>query len=237
MKMTAIDQNLLPTIYPTTPAREIIKAGLDHAGDKVKLACSFSIEDIVVIDLLKRTASNISVFALDTGRLPEETYETAEAICQLYDMQIDWYFPKQESVENLERSKGLFSFRDNIENRQECCAIRKVEPLNRALTGLDGWITGMRRDQSATRTTLQPLERDHLHNDILKINPLTFWSEQETWDYVNKHHLPANRLQRNGYPSIGCAPCTRPVKEGEDSRAGRWWWENSGHKECGLHRR
>lgn len=237
MKMTATATRPLPDIPHDTPAQEIIKAGLDYAGDNVKLACSFSIEDIVVIDLLKRTASAISVFALDTGRLPEETYETAEAICQHYSIQIDWYFPKRESVEKLERDKGLFSFRDNIENRKECCAIRKVEPLSRALNGLDGWLTGMRREQSSTRTTLQPLERDHLHGNILKINPLTFWTEQETWEYVNKHHLPINRLQRNGYPSIGCAPCTRPVNEGDDSRSGRWWWENAEHKECGLHRR
>ena len=235
MKMTATTKSL-PTIEAGTPSREIIRAGLNYTGEQVKLACSFSIEDVVVIDLLQRFAPQVSVFALDTGRLPEETYETAEAISQRYGIKIDWYFPQQAAVEKLEREKGLFSFRQSIENRKECCAIRKVEPLQRALAGLNGWITGMRREQSVTRTELQPLEQDEMHGGILKINPLTDWSQQELWLYADKHRLPINRLHKQGYPSIGCAPCTRAVPEGEDSRSGRWWWEDAEHKECGLHR-
>ena len=236
MKMTATTKSL-PTIEAGTPSREIIRVGLNYTGEQVKLACSFSIEDVVVIDLLQRFAPQVSVFALDTGRLPEETYETAEAISQRYGVKIDWYFPQQAAVEKLEREKGLFSFRESIENRKECCAIRKVEPLQRALAGLNGWITGMRREQSVTRTELQPLEQDEMHGGILKINPLTDWSQQELWLYADKHRLPINRLHKQGYPSIGCAPCTRPVNQGDDLRSGRWWWESADHKECGLHRR
>lgn len=235
--MTTAKVQLLPEITEGTPAHEIIRSGLASAGDKVKLACSFSIEDIVLVDILQNLFPQVSIFALDTGRLPEETYETADAVSQRYGIKVDWYFPQRESIEKLEQEKGLFSFRDSIKNRKECCAIRKVEPLKRALSGLDGWITGMRREQSVTRTELQPLQLDEMHGGIIKINPLVFWGEEKVWDYADKNRLPVNRLHRLGYPSIGCAPCTRPVKEGDDSRAGRWWWESADHKECGLHRR
>ena len=133
--------------------------------------------------------------------------------------------------------RGLYSFRESLENRHECCHIRKVEPLGRALKGLGGWITGQRRDQSVTRTALAPLEIDAINGGILKINPLLEWNESQVWEYANSRNLPTNRLHKQGYPSIGCAPCTRPVAPGEHPRAGRWWWENPEHKECGLHRR
>ena len=132
---------------------------------------------------------------------------------------------------------GLFSFRESVDNRKECCFIRKVEPLQRALDDLDGWLTCMRREQSVTRIDLQALEVDEMHDGIIKINPLAHWNEKKVWNYASKHRLPVNRLHRLGYPSIGCAPCTRAVKDGEDARAGRWWWEDPNHKECGLHRR
>lgn len=235
--MTTAKVQLLPEITEGTPAHEIIRSGLASAGDKVKLASSFSIEDVVLVDILQNLFPQVSIFALDTGRLPEETYETADAVSQRYGIKVDWYFPQRESIEKLEQEKGLFSFRDSIKNRKECCAIRKVEPLKRALSGLDGWITGMRREQSVTRTELQPLQLDEMHGGIIKINPLAFWDKEKVWDYADKNRLPVNRLHRLGYPSIGCAPCTRPVKEGDDSRAGRWWWEGADHKECGLHRR
>jgi phosphoadenosine phosphosulfate reductase len=140
-------------------------------------------------------------------------------------------------VEKLEREKGLFSFRESLENRHECCHIRKVEPLGRALQGLAGWITGLRREQSVTRTALAPVELDEANGGILKINPLLEWSEAQVWEYAETRRIPTNRLHKQGYPSIGCAPCTRPVAPGEHPRAGRWWWENPEHKECGLHRR
>jgi phosphoadenosine phosphosulfate reductase len=217
-------------------AQEIIRAGVAAAGGAVSMASSFSVEDVVVIDLLQKVAPKVRVFAIDTGRLNEETYQVAESVSARYDIQIDWYFPERQTVENLEREKGLFSFRESLENRHECCRIRKVEPLGRALAGLSGWVVGLRREQSVTRAQLCPLEIDEAHGGIVKISPLADWSEEQVWAYAEKHALPINRLHRMGYPSIGCAPCTRAIEAGEDLRAGRWWWENPEHKECGLHR-
>ncbi|WP_432823120.1 phosphoadenylyl-sulfate reductase [Trichloromonas sp.] len=222
---------------PTQDALGILHRGISGAAGPVALACSFSVEDVVIIDLLQNVAPATRIFAIDTGRLNEETYEVAESIGVRYGVTIDWHFPERTAVEKLEREKGLFSFRESLENRQECCRIRKVEPLKRALRGLSGWITGLRREQSVTRDDLKSIASDATNGGILKINPLLDWSEAQVWDYANSKRLPVNRLHRQGYPSIGCAPCTRAVQPGEHSRAGRWWWENPEHKECGLHRR
>ncbi len=216
---------------------DILNTGIAAAKGKVSLACSFSLEDVVIIHIAHKAGLPLAVFALDTGRLNEETYEVAEALTERYRLKIDWYFPRHEAVEKLERDKGLYSFRESLENRHECCAIRKVEPLSRALADLNGWVTGMRRQQSPTRSDLKSIERDELNGGIVKINPLIDWSEQTLNDYVAENSLPKNRLYSQGYCSIGCAPCTRALLEGEDCRAGRWWWENPEHKECGLHRR
>lgn len=220
-----------------TAAEQIISTGLQKAGDKkVSLACSFSVEDLVIIDLLRRIAPQVTIFAIDTGRLHEETYEVAEALLQKYRLSIEWYLPQTEALQQLERTKGLFSFRESLENRHECCHIRKVEPLGRALADCAGWITGQRRAQSTTRNQLEGLETDAAHGGIIKINPLIDWSDEQVWTYATAQRLPVNRLHSQGYPSIGCAPCTRAIKPGEDLRAGRWWWENPENKECGLHR-
>jgi phosphoadenosine phosphosulfate reductase len=227
----------IPSLPEKATATEILQAGLAAAGGPVKLACSFSVEDVVVIDLIRELNLPIGIFALDTGRLNEETYEVAEAVSERYGVSIDWYFPEREAVEKLEREKGLFSFRASLENRHECCRIRKVEPLGRALAGLAGWVTGMRREQSVTRADIAPLEIDAAHGGILKINPLVSWTEAEVWAYAEKRRIPLNRLHKLGYPSIGCAPCTRAIKPGEHPRAGRWWWEDPENKECGLHKR
>jgi len=218
-------------------SEEILRIGVERANGPVKLACSFSVEDVVIIHMAMDMKLSMGIFALDTGRLNEETYEVADAIADRYRLKIEWYFPRHEAVENLLKEKGTFSFRESLENRHECCHIRKVEPLGRALKGLGGWITGLRRDQSMTRTDLAPLEIDELNGGILKINPLLEWSEYRVWEYARANQIPTNRLHQQGYPSIGCAPCTRPVAPGEHPRAGRWWWENPEHKECGLHRR
>ncbi len=220
-----------------TKALETLQAGLDETAGNIALACSFSVEDLVIIHLLRGLKSETTIFAIDTGRLHEETYEVAEALLQKYNLQIEWYLPQTEALQQLERTKGLFSFRESLENRHECCHIRKVEPLQRALQNRAGWITGQRRSHGTTRSELEPIETDTAHGDILKINPLYDWSDDEVWDYARTNRLPANRLHERGYPSIGCAPCTRAISPGEDIRAGRWWWENPEHKECGLHRR
>ena len=220
------------TFIPEAPAnataQEILRLGAESAQGPVKLACSFSLEDVVIIDMVKE---------LGLGRLNEETYEVAEAITERYGISIDWYFPQTAAVEKLEREKGLFSFRESLDNRHECCHIRKVEPLGRALSGLSGWVTGMRREHSVTRVDLKAIQLDELNGGILKLNPLLDWSEEQLLAYVQERRLPQNRLLSQGYRSIGCAPCTRAVQPGEDARAGRWWWENPEHKECGLHRR
>jgi len=227
----------IPQLPVEVTPQEILKAGADAAQGEVKLACSFSIEDVVIIDMIKEIGLPIGIFALDTGRLNEETYEVADAITERYGIPIDWYFPRNEAVEKLERGKGLFSFRESLDNRHECCRIRKVEPLGRALRGLAGWVTGLRREQSVTRTGLAPIELDEANGGIFKINPLLEWSEQQVLDYARERAIPVSRLYALGYRSIGCAPCTRPVAPGEHARAGRWWWEDPEHKECGLHRR
>lgn len=226
----------LPQLPPDADAATLLRAGLKTAAGPVSLACSFSVEDVVIIDLLQQFAPETRIFALDTGRLNEETYEVAEAVRERYGVSIDWYFPERTAVEQLEREKGLFSFRESLENRHQCCRVRKVEPLGRALQGLAGWITGLRSEQSVTRAALAPLEIDEAHGGIVKINPLAAWSEAQVWEYAKQQRIPVNRLHSQGYPSIGCAPCTRAIQPGDHPRAGRWWWENPEHKECGLHK-
>lgn len=218
-------------------ALETLNLGLRQAAGRVKLACSFSLEDTVIIDLVQRFDLPVGVFAIDTGRLPEETYIVAESVRDRYGIEIAWYFPQAQQVEDLERAHGLFSFRDSLAARQSCCGIRKVEPLRRALQGLSGWVTGMRREQSATRGALLPVGPDRENAGLVKINPLYAWTLQDLWDYAERYRIPVHPLHRRGFPSIGCAPCTRAVGEGEDVRAGRWWWETPEHKECGMHRR
>ncbi|KAB0666191.1 phosphoadenylyl-sulfate reductase [Oryzomonas japonica] len=227
----------IPEITANATPAEILRAGIEAAGGPVSLACSFSLEDVAIIHIAHEAGLSLGVFALDTGRLNEETYEVADALVERYHLHIDWFFPRHEEVERLERTEGLFSFRESLDKRHACCHIRKVEPLSRALKGLAGWVTGMRREQSVTRSDLKAVELDSLNGGILKINPLIDWSEEQLTSYTDEHRLPKNRLYSQGYRSIGCAPCTRAVQPGEDARAGRWWWENPENKECGLHRR
>jgi phosphoadenosine phosphosulfate reductase len=232
---TAEKLPLLPNIDQEATPSEVFEIGRDLSAGKIAIACSFGIENVVLLDNLKDYLDKVKIFAIDTGRLNEETYEVAESISMRYGITIDWYFPQSASVEDLERKKGLFSFRESFENRKECCFIRKVEPLQRALDGVAAWVTGMRREQCDTRAAQEALEIDQVNGGRLKINPLTYWTEKQVWEYAEKHRLPINRLHHQGYPSIGCAPCTRAIQPGEEHRAGRWWWEGSGHKECGLH--
>jgi thioredoxin-dependent adenylylsulfate APS reductase len=175
------------------------------------------------------------VFTLDTGRLNQETYDCMDAIRERYGIQIEVFFPDSNGVEEMVRENGLNLFYNSVELRKLCCGVRKVEPLNRALKGLDAWMTGLRREQAVTRADVRRIELDEDHGNIIKINPLVDWSYGDVWDYIRRKSVPYNRLHKQGYPSIGCAPCTRAVKPGEDLRAGRWWWENPNAKECGLH--
>jgi phosphoadenosine phosphosulfate reductase len=175
------------------------------------------------------------VFTLDTGRLHPETYQVMEEVRHRYRIAIESFFPEGGAVEKLEREKGFFSFRRSVEERKECCAIRKLEPLSRALRGCAAWVTGLRREQSPTRAALETVEIDGQNDGLLKLNPLADWTLAQVWQYARERALPVNALHAQGYPSIGCAPCTRAIAPGEDVRAGRWWWELPERKECGLH--
>ena len=218
-------------------AEEIITWTLHQFGTKAGLASSFGMEDMVLIDMIsKLDGGDITIFTLDTGRLHEETYEIMEKVRIRYGLTIKTFFPDRNAVEGLVRDKGFFSFRESVDNRKECCYIRKVEPLKRALAQLDAWVTGLRRDQNVTRTNVAKVDQDADHENLIKINPLADWTQEDVEAYIEKHSVPVNSLHKKNYPSIGCAPCTRPINPGEDIRAGRWWWENPEHKECGLHR-
>lgn len=217
-------------------AEETLDWAKQKYGDRLALASSFGMEDMVLIHMISKMESPIIIFTLDTGRLHEETYETMEKVRTRYGLSIKTFFPNQDAVENLIREKGFYSFRESLENRKECCGLRKVEPLNRALSELDAWITGLRREQSVTRTDINFVENDKDHPPLVKINPLKDWSQDQVEEYLEKNKVPVNPLHKKNYPSIGCSPCTRPIEPGEDIRAGRWWWENPENKECGLHR-
>ena len=223
--------------YETKTAEELIQWTIDQYGLKAGLACSFGMEDMVLIDIIAKVKGPMTIFTLDTGRLPEETYQIMDRVRSHYGLEIKTYFPNLEQVQVLVREKGFFSFKESIENRKECCGIRKVEPLNRALGELDAWVTGLRRDQAVTRTQTPKVLEDADHPPLVKINPLADWTQDQVESYIEKNKVPVNALHKKNYPSIGCAPCTRPIEPGEDIRAGRWWWENPEHKECGLHPR
>ncbi len=221
--------------FDNKSAEEVLKFAIENFKNKIALASSFGAEDVVLIDLITKINPNTIIFTLDTGRLNEETYEVMEEIRKKYNIKIKSYFPKKEDVEKLEREKGFYSFRESIENRKECCYIRKVEPLKRALSGLDAWITGLRKNQVVTRKDVHKVEIDKTHNKIIKFNPLADWTHEQVWDYIKKNNVPYNKLHDSNFPSIGCEPCTRAVKPNEDFRAGRWWWEKPEQKECGIH--
>jgi len=215
-------------------AAALVAIARDHPP--AVLASSFGSEDMVLLDLVAEHAPSIGVFTLDTGRLPEETLVLIDRARDRYGLPIEIYFPDAARVERFVRERGVNAFYQSVALRETCCAIRKTEPLARALAGRGAWITGLRREQSVTRTDLPYREFDTLHG-LPKFNPLVDWTEEDVWTYVRARQVPYNALHDHGYRSIGCAPCTRAVEPGEDVRAGRWWWENPEHKECGLHRR
>jgi len=213
---------------------EVLKWALDKFGDKIALACSFGAEDMVLVDMLSKVTDKPRIFTLDTGRLHQETYDVMDEAGKKYGIDFQVMFPNTEAVETMEREEGPNLFYASVESRKRCCGVRKMEPLRRAFSELDAWITGLRREQAVTRGDIPKVEKDK-SNNLIKINPLVEWSEEDVWDYIKKNDVPYNALHEQGFPSIGCAPCTRPVKPGEDVRAGRWWWETPEQKECGLH--
>ena len=205
-----------------------------HFPERVIFTTSFGIEDQVITHMIFSNDIPVKVITLDTGRLFRETYEVFESTIARYGKRINVYFPDYRQVESMVTRKGPFSFYQSIENREECCSIRKIEPLNRALEGMECWVTGIRAGQSDRRREMQALEYDEI-KDLIKYNPLFDWSQEDVEKYIREKEIPYNKLHDRGYPSIGCEPCTRPVLKGQDIRSGRWWWENDGLKECGLH--
>ena len=197
-------------------------------------ANSLGAEDMVLTDLIAKFQPDIVMFSLDTGRLPQETYDLMQAVRESYSVPLHIYFPESDQVENYVAQNGVNGFYNSVENRKACCHIRKVAPLKRALQGKKAWITGMRRDQAVTRGGLAVSSFDADHG-LQKFNPLLDWSNAEVWEYLKQYDVPYNKLHDRFFPSIGCAPCTRSVTPGEDIRSGRWWWENPENKECGLH--
>jgi phosphoadenosine phosphosulfate reductase len=195
---------------------------------------SFGAEDMVVLDLIQRHEIPVDTFTLDTGRLPEETYALMQRVEQVYGRCFETFYPDSAAVQALVSERGINGFYASIDNRKACCAVRKVEPLTRALSGRRAWVTGLRAQQAASRAQLAERAWDETFR-VQKFNPLHDWSEQQVWEYIRERDLPYNALHDRNYPSIGCAPCTRAVSQGEDVRAGRWWWENPDTKECGLH--
>ncbi len=202
--------------------------------DKVIFTTSFGIEDQVITDMIFKHDIPVKVVTLDTGRLFEETYKVYYNTLNAYHKPIQVFYPNTAVVEQMVSEKGPYSFYESIENRKECCNIRKVEPLQRALSGMDCWVTGIRAEQSRGRTDMSMIEDDEGYR-LLKFNPLLDWTLDDVMDYLKQHHVPYNSLHDKGFVSIGCAPCTRAIKPGDDFRAGRWWWENNSGKECGLH--
>ncbi|GET25798.1 phosphoadenylyl-sulfate reductase [Prolixibacter sp. NT017] len=215
---------------------EVLSWFLKEFKGKIALSSSLGAEDQVLTQMVTGIDKEATVFTLDTGRLFPETYDLIHRTNSKYGIKIKVYFPEAARVEEMVGEKGINLFYESIENRKLCCHIRKIEPLKRAFKGLDVWICGLRRDQSVTRHDMKLVEWDEA-NGLIKLNPLIDWTEQDVWDYINENKVPYNPLHDKGYPSIGCQPCTRAIMEGEDVRAGRWWWENPDTKECGLHKR
>ena len=215
----------------------IIQWAFKTFGNRVVFATSLGEEDQVITDMIARVAPGIGIFTLDTGRLFQETYDLLAKTQKRYSqVTFKVYYPDTRAVEEMVAAKGINLFYESVENRKTCCGVRKVEPLRRALANADAWITGLRRSQSLTRAEAQAVEWDEANGKI-KINPLIDWSLDQARDYIKKNKVDVNPLHAKGFVSIGCAPCTRAIKPGEDIRAGRWWWEQSEQKECGLHKK
>ncbi len=229
-----MDLNKLNLQLKFATPQETLEYFLKDHNLKAALSSSFGPEDQVLTHLMLNIDNKANIFTLDTARLHPQTYEVMEKTNLQYKTRVKVYFPDTQKTQKLYQTQGINGFYKSIENRKECCYVRKIEPLQRALSQFDVWITGLRSSQSITRENLDVVVYDET-NKVIKVNPLIHWSEKDVWDFIKENNIPYNSLHDEGYPSIGCAPCTRAVPQGEDLRSGRWWWENAEHKECGLH--
>ena len=230
------DIGALNTQLQGKTAQEIIAFFIDAMGIKITFGTSLGAEDQLITQMLVVHKKPFNIFTLDTARLFPETYELIDRTNKKYNIKIDTFFPEYKEVENMVAEHGINLFFDSVDQRHLCCQIRKLNPLKRALQGREAWFTGLRNSQSVTRIDMQIVEWDE-NSGMLKINPLIDWSEEDVWNYISKQGIPFNPLHKKGFPSIGCQPCTRAIMEGEDVRAGRWWWENPDSRECGLHQK
>lgn len=227
--------NKLNEILDGKPAEVVLDYMFNSFEGKTGFSSSLSIEDQVITHMLAAINKSAYIFTLDTGRLFPETYDLIDITNKKYNVSIKVFFPDAAKVQEMVNSKGINLFYDSIENRKLCCNVRKLEPLGRAFSGLQAWVSGIRKGQSSTRHDMKAIEWD-ARNGLVKVNPLIDWTEQQVWDYIHENNVPYNSLHKKGFPSIGCQPCTRAVAEGEDIRAGRWWWEIPDTRECGLHK-
>jgi thioredoxin-dependent adenylylsulfate APS reductase len=217
-------------------APEILTWAIKSFHPRLALSASFGgPEGLVLLDMMQRIEPASRVFVLDTGRLPQATYDLIDRVRERYDKEVEVVFPQPDAVQDMVREHGVNLFYESVEKRQLCCNIRKVEPLRRKLAEFDAWVTGLRREQNVTRTEIPKAEIDRSNGGLVKVNPIADWTEEDVWRYVRENGVPTNRLHKVGYPSVGCDSCSRAIKEGEDPRAGRWWWENPETKECGIH--
>ncbi|HLO57229.1 MAG TPA: phosphoadenylyl-sulfate reductase [Bacteroidales bacterium] len=220
--------------FAKAPAEEVVEFFNSEFGQEICLSSSMGAEDQVLTHMLMKVNPSFRIFTLDTGRLFPETLDLIQKTRDHYNTSIEVFFPDYRMVQQMVREKGINLFYASVEDRKYCCNVRKMEPLKRALSGMKAWMTGIRKDQTINRFNTQVVEWDEA-NAIVKINPLYRWSEKMVWEYIRSNQIPYNELHDRNFPSIGCQPCTRAVTPGEDTRAGRWWWEDQGHKECGLH--
>ncbi len=218
-------------------AERILAWGLESFAPRIALSASFgSLEGMVILDLMHRIdPDRTRVFSIDTGRLPQETYDLMDRVRDRYGIDIEIYLPESKQVESMVQQHGQNLFFESSQKRQLCCGIRKVAPLERALASLDAWISGLRPEHSKARSRVSAVEIDLVHNGRIKLNPLAGWTRDQVGAYVDQHSIPVNALHARGYPSVGCAPCSRAIRPGEDERAGRWWWEQDDTRECGIH--
>lgn len=217
-------------------AEEVLRWALEEFGDKIAISTSFQATGMAILDMAAcLTGGRVRVFSLDTGRLHNETYELIEQVRRRYGIQIELLYPDARELGRMTSLYGPNLFYDAVSKRRLCCEIRKARPLRRKLAALDAWIVGLRRSQSSARGDTESVMLDQDYGGIVKVAPLASWSEQDVFDYIKRNDVPMHKLYSQGYPSIGCAPCTRAVKAGEPPRAGRWWWEDDNDKECGIH--
>jgi len=235
MKFSEEDVKNLNREFERSSPEDILAWASGNLGRSVALATSFQVQGMVVVDMFAKADPEARIFTLDTGRLHSHTYDVMDRTREKYNINIEVLFPDTAEVEEMVSSRGVNLFYKSVENRRLCCQVRKTNPLNGYLKTLDAWITSIRADQTEQRAESSKFEIDYLHGKMLKINPIVDWTIDQVWDYVRKNDVPYNKLHDMGYPSIGCAPCTRAVEEGEDPRAGRWWWEQDSDKECGIH--